>query len=103
MLQDLARQSNLRQGVSCIVFSFDIQPYDLTQKEQAPGSVTTMLDVLQCEFVDPCTVMKCTYRPPCLCLYTGDFCSLRLAYATAPFLCTAGCRTARRRTRCATC
>ena len=48
MLQDLARQSNLRQGVSCIVFSFDIQPYDLTQKEQAPGSVTTMLDVLQC-------------------------------------------------------
>lgn len=47
-LQDLARRSNLRQGVSCVVFNFDIQPHDLTQKEQAPGSVTTMLDVLQC-------------------------------------------------------
>ena len=54
VLQDLARRSNLRQGVSCVVFDFDIQPHDLTQKEQAPGSVTTMLDVLQCAvWIDP--------------------------------------------------
>jgi hypothetical protein len=38
----------MRQGVSCVVFNFDIQPHDLTQKEQAPPSVLTMLDVLQC-------------------------------------------------------
>lgn len=38
----------MRQGVSCVIFNFDIRPHDLTQKEQAPPSVTTMLDVLQC-------------------------------------------------------
>jgi hypothetical protein len=48
LLQDLARRCNLRQGVSCVVFNFDIQPHDLSQKEQAPASVLTMLDVLQC-------------------------------------------------------
>lgn len=45
-MQDLGRKA--RCQVSCVVFNFDIAPHDLTQKEQAPTEVTTMLDVLQC-------------------------------------------------------
>jgi hypothetical protein len=73
VLQDLARRSNLRQGVSCVVFNFDIQPHDLTQKEQAPGSVTTMLDVLQCVvLIDLCTAVSPHDHHLALSLYRDE-------------------------------
>ncbi len=48
LMQDLTKQVGRNYSVSCCVFNFDIPPHDLTQKEQAPEGVLTMLEAIQC-------------------------------------------------------